>query len=161
MRAKLFYKVVLVLHGVVGIQQYSHVEVFLVRREDAEISMLGSLEYLLPSSFFLKENLKSSISKTHTLVVSLSQWVLNFYLFFFYGKSFSTIFFFFLVEKVFCSRESIPYQKLFQFDKGNEIFQYRSTSVYRCEIITIFTILYNIQSYITLVTFYISGVINI
>ena len=129
--------------------------------------MLGSLEYLLPSSFFFKGKFKKfNFENTHSCGLPLSmgfEFLLIFLLWkkFFHNFFFFFCFFVFFVEKVFCSRESIPYQKLFQFDKGNEIFQYRSTSVYRCEIITIFTILYNIQSYITLETFYISGVINI
>ena len=82
--------------------------------------MRGSLEYLLPSSFFLKENLKSSISKTHTLVGSLSEWVSNFYLFFFYGKIFSTFFFFF--EKIFVQGSQYHTKSYFSLIKGTKYF---------------------------------------
>ena len=110
--------------------------------------------------FFKGKFKKFNFENTHSCGLPLSMGFEFLFIFLLWKKFFHNFFFFF-VEKVFCSRESIPYQKLFQFDKGNEIFQYRSTSVYRCEIITIFTILYNIQSYITLETFYISGVINV
>ena len=56
--------------------------------------MRGSLEYLLPSSFFLKENLKSSISKTHPCGLPLSMGF-KFLFIFLLWKNFFHFFFFF------------------------------------------------------------------
>ena len=119
--------------------------------------MLGSLEYLLPSSFFLKENLKSSISKTHTLVVSLSQWVLNFYLFFFYGKSFSTIFFlfFFLLRKCFVQGSQYHTRSYFSLIKGTKYF---SIVQHQCTVarLSLFLLYYTIYKVISLWKLFIS-----
>ena len=117
--------------------------------------MLGSLEYLLPSSFFLKENLKIQFQK-HTLLWSPSLngfWI--FIYFSFMEKVFPQFFFFFLLRKCFVQGSQYHTKSYFSLIKGTKYF---SIVQHQCTVarLSLFLLYYTIYKVISLWKLFIS-----